>query len=382
MGPGLGESGGATAATSASTAGESEDAGVDESSGDVKLDVGDGQGNDDDGGNVACDEDVPTPTPCDGDDDDPLHAIGVNCDPTNGVAARGAFDGPAGAMEVMTQTLGDGTYSAREGDKYLVLSTGVAAQITQTPAMLCNVGPGGGDDGPAPGDPEDPEGADPMTINCPSTDLPGPALDELPAPLNIIPVDPLLMTTCEDDDSLVGTGDCSNTLWQQWQAARVQGGLGATAHDYAEVRLTIPVPEDKGGIGFDFAFMSVEYPDFYKSEFNDMFVAWVESERWTGNISFDDQGNPISVNAGFLDYKDAPNDYDCPDCTAPELHGFAAQGHGATRWLTSSTQVQPGEDLTVVFSIFDLSDGELDSLVLIDNVHWTCAGAPTTTPVG
>ena len=50
---------------------------------------------------------------------------------------------------------------------------------------------------------------------------------------------------------------------------------------------------------------------------------------------WNEMGAPISLNAGFLDYKDAPNPYDCQNpCTAPELQGTAMQGHAGTRWLT------------------------------------------------
>ena len=119
---------------------------------------------------------------------------------------------------------------------------------------------------------------------------------------------------------------------------------------------------------------------FYQSEFNDMFVVWIESVKWTGNISFDENGQPISLNAAFLDYKDAPNMHDCPSgCSAPELHGFAMQGHAGTRWLTSAVGVEPGEDIVLLFAIFDLTDGAYDSYALIDNVRWGCGDVPPLT---
>lgn len=367
----------------ATSAGETDDA-LDESDDDggdgLKLDVGDGQGGgaDDGGDNHYCDDIIPTPVSCDSQDDDLLHAIGVNCDEDDGVLASGGFAGNDQAMMVLEGTLGNDTYPPQEGNKVIVLSTGVASQITATPAELAAIAP-------------ECEAFGGMAADCPSTELPGFDYQTLPAPLDVNPVDPSLADDCNDDPSLIASGDCSNTLWEQWQAAGggmpgIPGkdpGLGiSTANDYAEVRLDISVPEDKHGIGFDFAFMSVEYPNYYQSSFNDMFVAWAESEHWTGNISFDEEGNPITVNAGFLDYKDAPNMYDCGDCTAPELHDFAMQGHGGTKWLTSTTEVQPGEDMTLIFAVFDLSDGILDSLVLLDNVRWTCGGPPSTTPVG
>jgi hypothetical protein len=187
--------------------------------------------------------------------------------------------------------------------------------------------------------------------------------------------------TCESHPELIGTGDCSNTIEGQWKQA---AGLAGAAHDVAELRFTADVPPGINGFAFDFAMFSTEYPRYYQQQFNDMFIAWLESERWTGNVSFDEQGNPISLNAGFLDYKDAPNDIDCPQpCEAPELSGTAMEGHAATKWLTTTAPVSPGETIEVVLLVFDLSDGILDIAVMLDNFRWTCDGdAPLTRPAG
>jgi hypothetical protein len=94
-------------------------------------------------------------------------------------------------------------------------------------------------------------------------------------------------------------------------------------------------------------------------------------------------GNPISLNAGFLDYKDAPNQYDCPDpCTAPELQGTVMQTHAGTKWLTTTAGVVPGEDVTIVWAIWDLSDEILDSVVILDDFAWNCEGGPPVTIPG
>ena len=176
--------------------------------------------------------------------------------------------------------------------------------------------------------------------------------------------------------ALVGTGDCSNTIADQWSQ-------GSGSYDYAEMRMTVAVPEGAFGFSYNLAMFSTEYPDYYQSSYNDMYIAWLESEQWTGNVSFDDMGHPISLNAGFLDYKDAPNPYDCPaPCQAPELQGTAMQGHAGTRWLTTTAGVNPGETIQRIFGVFDLSDGILDTIVLLDNWHWACEGGPPITIPG
>lgn len=204
----------------------------------------------------------------------------------------------------------------------------------------------------------------------------GGGLSDLPDPMTRTPVSVAGGDDCVDNPALVGTGDCSNTIEEQY----AQGG---GANDLAFMSLTAVVPENTFGFTYDFAFFSVEYPGFYQTQYNDMYVAWLESEGWTGNVSFDELGAPISLNAGFLDFKDAPNIYDCPaPCEAPELAGTAAQGHAGTRWLTSNAPVVPGETIEVYFAIFDLADTALDSAVMLDNWLWTCEGSPPVTIPG
>jgi hypothetical protein len=146
---------------------------------------------------------------------------------------------------------------------------------------------------------------------------------------------------------------------------------------------TTTVPAGTFGFTYDFAMFSTEYPVYYQTQFNDMYIAWLESEQWTGNISFDELGNPISLNAGFLDYKDAPNPIDCPaPCSAPELGGTAMEGHAGTKWLTTTAGVTPLEEITLIFAVFDLSDPVLDTVVLLDNFQWGCEGGPPATIPG
>ena len=42
-------------------------------------------------------------------------------------------------------------------------------------------------------------------------------------------------------------------------------------------------------------------------------------------------------------------------------------------------RVLPGEEIEVVFSIFDMSDASFDTVVLLDNVHWGCTDLPPVT---
>ena len=144
-----------------------------------------------------------------------------------------------------------------------------------------------------------------------------------------------------------------------------------------ELRIVADVPPGNNSISYDFAFFSTEYPEYHNSAFNDMYIGWLESESWTGNISFDENGQPISLNAGFLDFQDDGGHL-------PEFVGTCMRRHAGTKWLSTTAPVTPGEQITLVFAIFDLSDSILDSYVFLDNFQWGCDGTetPKTTPVG
>jgi hypothetical protein len=288
----------------------------------------------------AGDCDPPAPISCDATSDDPLHAVGLDC--LGGTLATGAVTAEPEAVFVRSGALGP--YEIREGEKLLVLSSGRANHVALSHDQLALLGC------------DEPD-------YCPSTDfLAGPIT--LPDPIDVTAVDET--QDCAEQPSLIGTGDCSNTLYEQW--AKCPGGC--EVWDYAELRVAMTVPMDTHGLAFDFAFMTVEWPWFVGGGFNDMFVAWLESESWTGNVSFDSLGNPITVNAGFTDY------------TADELDGIAFEGHAGTRWLTTAFGLSPGETIELVLAVFDLSDGDHDSAVLLDAFRWTCTGtAPTTDPV-
>jgi hypothetical protein len=290
---------------------------------------------------------APVLTPCDDADDDVLHAIGLNCDGLTPYTTAGAPQ----AITVHTGTMGtSGAFPPQEGSKMLVMSTGVAADMAVAGA-------------PA------------------TTDLTTPEPDPgatLPAPLTVAVVGDGA-TNCADDPSLVGTGDCSNTLNAVWAASF------GMAFDYVDVRATITVPADTTAFSYRHAFFATDYPDFYMSEYHDLPIAWLESEDWTGNVAFDaPAGATVNLASAFVTLKDAPNPIDCPEgCTAPELAGTAMQGHAGTPWLRTTVPVNPGETITMIWSMVDLSDGTFDSVILIDGFEWGCdSGVPLTVVAG
>jgi hypothetical protein len=180
-----------------------------------------------------------------------------------------------------------------------------------------------------------------------------------------------------------------------------------SVYDTIGVTLQIKVPANAQGFSFDFDFYSGEWPEYVCTEFNDSFVAWLQSTAWTGvggdgdlNVSFDSMGNAVSVNNGFFDHCTpnsqtgcAGNNTQTAACTggASELQGTGfynlgmycsgqTTGGGATGWLTTKAPVTGGETITLQFIIWDTGDQNWDSSVLVDNLAWS--GTVTTTGTG
>lgn len=378
-----GPSAAATAAAADGTTARAEDGTEGATNGDedgTLLDVGDPADRDCEADGTCEKCDAPPHTPCDGDPNELARAMGIGC-PGEGdfqVQIRGS----GRARGTLTTFGTTDEWDATEGERFAVLGTGYFDDLIPTPSAQwpCN---------------DDVDNVGARTIGPHDVEL------DLPAPIVAKDVGPV---TCEQDPTLVGTGDCSNTLEDEFFWTDTTKG----AMDYTEIRITTRVPDTASSFSFDLAYFTVEYPQYYQSLFNDLFVGWLESENWTGNVSFDADGNPISLNAAFLEFKDTKKAIELNDqcgpqfcgvnsgrrdpvcdadpnlCESPELWGTCFAGHAGTSWLTTTAAVEPGEEITLVFAIFDIEDSALDSYVFLDNWRWGCEprNPPVTLPVG
>jgi hypothetical protein len=154
--------------------------------------------------------------------------------------------------------------------------------------------------------------------------------------------------------------------------------------------VTIKTPTNAKSFNFNLNFYTYEFPIYICSQYNDFFVAMLSplpSGQVDGNISFDSQGNTISVNAGFLEvcYPQMAGNKNFPCLLGPgELAGtgFDSQPNGsaATSWLQTTSPVElPGQEISLMFAIWDSGDGVLDSTVLLDNFAFEVEEAPTET---
>ncbi len=170
-----------------------------------------------------------------------------------------------------------------------------------------------------------------------------------------------------------------------------------TAYDSAALEVVLRAPTNAKGFRLDFDFYTEEFPNFICKQFNDFFVILQSPAppgSQLGNIAFDDQGNPVSVNNGFLEVCEPQaaggKKFDCalgPDALAGT--GFEGTGadldpkHAATGWLMTESAVEPGSEITLRFAIWDAGDFVLSSTVLVDHFEWDVQGGdvPITTPV-
>jgi hypothetical protein len=158
-------------------------------------------------------------------------------------------------------------------------------------------------------------------------------------------------------------------------------------HDAAGVELVVRAPSNAHGFSFNFNFYTYEWPSYICSQFNDFFVALlspIPAGQTDGNISFDSQGNPVSVNNAFVEVCGCASKGGPPcvaggktfSCSLGNMGlvgtGFQdqVQDHGSTGWLFTKAPVNPGEEITMRWAVYDSGDGILDSSTLIDNWQW------------
>lgn len=159
---------------------------------------------------------------------------------------------------------------------------------------------------------------------------------------------------------------------------------GPDVNDDIALELKLRAPKNATGYSFNFDFYSFEYPEWVCTTFNDQFIALVSPPPMgsiNGNISFDSQSNPVSVNIAFFEV--------CGGCTlgTAELQGTGFDtwdDAGATSWLKTNAPVTGGEEFMIRFTIWDTGDQAWDSTALVDNFQWIANGGTVTigtTPV-
>ena len=150
--------------------------------------------------------------------------------------------------------------------------------------------------------------------------------------------------------------------------------VSTSIYDDVGLEVRLRAPTNATGYKFSFKFYSFEYPEWVCKSFNDQFISLVNpppAGSINGNISFDKQTNPVSVNVAFFEVCSG-----CPLGTA-ELQntGFDSWNDaGATGWLQSQAPVQGGQEVIIRWAIWDTGDSAYDSTALVDNFQWIASG--------
>lgn len=186
--------------------------------------------------------------------------------------------------------------------------------------------------------------------------------------------------------------------------------LDTDANDSAMLKLRVRVPTNARSFSTRMFFFTAEYAEWVCSEYNDFFVALIDSEG-AGNPSdkniavYDDGENlwPVGLNiltvapglfrvceSGYVGCQAGlPETWH--ECAAgPELlagtgfdifdTGESCNGAnfpvgGGTGWLEMSGNVEPGEIMEIRFALWDAGGHLFDALVLLDDWRWSLDAA-------
>lgn len=176
-----------------------------------------------------------------------------------------------------------------------------------------------------------------------------------------------------------GTGNTPNSGERStsWSTAASPGGHGA-AFDTTTLRLAMDlVPTvNENCLLLDFAFYSEEFQEFVGQQYNDAFLAQLDTNTWSvngstgvitapGNFAFDPNTNqPVSVNGS------GPT-------TMTLANAAGTTYDGATPLLQAATPAAPGVH-NLFLTVFDAADSIFDSAVFFDNIRWIHVNDPVT----
>ncbi len=194
-------------------------------------------------------------------------------------------------------------------------------------------------------------------------------------------------TNFDHDTSSAPPADWYTANGNAYPSSPVCGTTGSTGdtNDGVMLRLEIDVPPTAHSFAFDIYFLSSEYPNYVCSQYNDLFVALLDSTFTTTNEQFKNppdknlavfEGNAVGVNlapAGLFSQcvNTSGDGWSVTSCEGTEeLAGTGFASNGGSGWLTVRGNVVPGETIVLRLAIWDVGDHILDSMVLIDNFRW------------
>ncbi|GAC1351330.1 MAG: hypothetical protein NVS3B20_04040 [Polyangiales bacterium] len=164
------------------------------------------------------------------------------------------------------------------------------------------------------------------------------------------------------------------------------------ANDSVALKLSVRVPTNAKSFRYNFNLFTSEYLNFVCSEYNDQFVALLDSKAplpslYDKNISFDSDGMPIGANSELLLDACTPGNKAATSSSSKAMTFKCLKGvaelagtgfwdpklpkeQASTSWLETQAGVVPGEVITLTFMVWDVGDHIFDTSVLLDNWRW------------
>ena len=148
------------------------------------------------------------------------------------------------------------------------------------------------------------------------------------------------------------------------------GGLirGNSDYDVVILKIDFNVPAGMNCLTFQFIFLSEEYPNYVGTQFNDAFIAELDTSNWTtsaGTITA--PNNFATVDGANVSVNSLPMNAANGAGTAFDSAGFGSGGASTLGYLAAQSPLAPGLH-SLYLSIFDQSDHILDSVVFLDNL--------------
>lgn len=199
---------------------------------------------------------------------------------------------------------------------------------------------------------------------------------------------------------------CGGQAPQSGLTNQCAGKVIPYVQDPLMLTVKLKVPTNARAFEFNLFFLSIEFPNTVcnGSNYNDFFIALLDStynaknpgaefmNPTDKNLAKDANGNPVGVDlapAGLFtacDAKCVMNKDLKPFCKGDQLikgTGFECQtvfgissGSGGTGWLKTTGNVEPGEEITLRFAIWEQGsigygdDHSWDSTVVLDGFKW------------
>lgn len=163
------------------------------------------------------------------------------------------------------------------------------------------------------------------------------------------------------------------------------GASGNEVYDSAGLLLSVKTPTNAKSLSFKLNFYTYEFPVYVCSQYNDLYATLMTpkpSSLPDQNISFDTQGNVLSVNAGFLEVcsPQSAGGKNFPCALGTDLlNGTGFETHAATGWLQTTAPVTGGQTIELFMVTWDAGDCVLDSTTLLDDFQWSLEETPTET---